>query len=51
MDNQISQKLLNKLAVETYNNAVLETKLEELQTKVTSLRTKLKKRQVNNYEH
>lgn len=44
MDNQISQKLLNKLAVETYNNAVLETKLEELQNKVNELENKIKEK-------
>lgn len=36
-DNQVSQKLLNKLAVEIYNNTLLESKVEELQAKINEL--------------
>lgn len=35
--NKIEQKLLNKLAVAQYNEAVLEAQVEELQEKIKQL--------------
>ena len=39
--NTVAQKLINKLAVAEYNNALLETKSEELETEVQRLRNEL----------
>ncbi|MCL8204042.1 hypothetical protein M5361_02235 [Ligilactobacillus agilis] len=36
-DNQVAQKLLNKLAVAQYNEVVLEAQVEELQEKIKQL--------------
>ncbi|MGE9832767.1 hypothetical protein [Ligilactobacillus salivarius] len=39
--NSVAQKLLNKLAVAEYNNALLETKNEELEAEVQRLKNEL----------
>lgn len=43
-DNQVSQKLLNKLAVEIYNNTLLESKVEELQAENDRLKAEKDKK-------
>lgn len=37
-DNAVSKKLINKLAVSEYNNAVLETKVDELTQELNQLK-------------
>lgn len=39
--NTVAQKLINKLAVAEYNNALLETKNEELEAEVQRLNNEL----------
>ncbi|WHS06327.1 hypothetical protein O2U01_00465 [Ligilactobacillus salivarius] len=39
--NTVAQKLINKLAVAEYNNALLETKNEELEAEVQCLKNEL----------
>ncbi len=47
-DNSISQKLINKLAVSEYNNAVLEAKVDELTQKVNQLKSEKENNDVKN---
>lgn len=47
-DNAVSQKLINKLAVSEYNNAVLETKVDELTQELTQLKAEKENKDVKN---
>ena len=47
-DNTISQKLINKLAVSEYNNAVLETKVDELTQELNQLKAEKENKDVKN---
>ena len=47
-DNAVSQKLINKLAVSEYNNAVLETKVDELTQELNQLKSKKENNDVKN---
>ena len=47
-DNAISQKLINKLAVSEYNNAVLEAKVDELTQKLNQLKAEKENKDVKN---
>ena len=46
--NAVSQKLINKLAVSEYNNAVLETKVDELTQELNQLKSKKENNDVKN---
>lgn len=47
-DNSISQKLINKLAVSEYNNAVLEAKVDELTQELNQLKAEKENKDVKN---
>lgn len=47
-DNAVSQKLINKLAVSEYNNAVLETKVDELTKELNQLKAEKGNKDVKN---
>lgn len=47
-DNAISQKLINKLAVSEYKNAVLEAKVDELTQELNQLKSKKENNDVKN---
>ena len=47
-NNAISQKLINKLAVSEYNNAVLETKVDELTQELNQLKAEKENKNVKN---
>ena len=47
-NNAVSQKLINKLAVSEYNNAVLETKVDELTQELNQLKSKKENNDVKN---
>lgn len=47
-NNAISQKLINKLAVSEYNNAVLETKVDELTQELNQLKAEKENKDVKN---
>ena len=47
-DNAVSQKLINKLAVSEYNNAVLETKVDELTQGLNQLKAEKENKDVKN---
>ncbi|CAM3383690.1 hypothetical protein LAPA6218_04525 [Lactobacillus paragasseri] len=47
-DNAISQKLINKLAVSEYNNAVLEAKIDELTQENNQLKAEKENKDVKN---
>ena len=47
-DNAVSQKLINKLAVSEYNNAVLETKVDELTQELNQVKSKKENNDVKN---
>ena len=46
--NVVSQKLINKLAVSEYNNAVLEAKVDELTQEVNQLKAEKENKDVKN---
>lgn len=41
--NQVAQKLINKLAIQEYNNAILESQVDELKRENQQLEQQLKK--------
>ena len=47
-DNAVSQKLINKLTVSEYNNAVLEAKVDELTQKLNQLKAEKENKDVKN---
>ena len=47
-DNPVSQKLIKKLAVSEYNNAVLETKVDELTQELNQLKAEKENKDVKN---
>ena len=47
-NNGVSQKLINKLAVSEYNNAVLEAKVDELTQEVNQLKSEKENNDVKN---
>lgn len=47
-NNAVSQKLINKLAVSEYNNAVLEAKVDELTQELTRLKAEKENKDVKN---
>lgn len=47
-DNAVSQKLINKLAVSEYNNAILEAKVDELTQELNQLKSKKENNDVKN---
>lgn len=47
-DNAVSQKLINKLAVSEYNNAVLETKVDELTQELNQLKAEKENKNAKN---
>lgn len=47
-DNAVSQKLINKLAVSEYNNAVLETKVDDLTQELNQLKAEKENKDVKN---
>lgn len=47
-NNAVSQKLINKLAVSEYNNAVLETKVDELTKELNQLKAEKENKDVKN---
>lgn len=47
-DNAVSQKLINKLAVSEYNNAVLETKVDKLTQELNQLKAEKENKDVKN---
>ena len=47
-DNAVSQKLINKLAVSEYNNAVLDTKVDELTQELNQLKAEKENKDVKN---
>lgn len=47
-NNAISQKLINKLAVSEYNNAVLETKVDELTQELNQLKAEKENKNAKN---
>ena len=47
-NNAVSQKLINKLAVSEYNNAVLEAKLDELTQELNQLKAEKDNKDVKN---